>query len=365
MNPVRSAVPASPPQRDRSVVRPLTPPRARVLLAACVAAALAASVFEIRQTPAPASSKVRTAAGDVALFRAVMARIRVGEPYHRAMASELGPRKYPTASVFNWRTPALYRATASLPAEAVRAVLVSLGGLMLVSTIIALKGRSGVAMTAALFLQVGAVVPVMVPSAPLLTEPWAGMFLGLSICAYQLRMCRTAACIGLLALFVRELAAPYVVVCAVLAIRRRRWTEVAIWTAGAVMYAAYYWWHLQEVQALQQPGALAHAQSWLYGGGPAFLLRTLRTNAWLLVSPTWLPAGSLLLAALIAACLSGETAPLLRATVLTYLALFLVVGQPFNDYWGLLTAPLWALASADGVNALRGWAAMAGRRSAA
>ena len=51
------------------------------------------------------------------------------------------------------------------------------------------------------------------------------------------------------------------------------------------MYVAYYWWHPSRVRALQQPGDLAHAQSWLYGGGPGFLLRTLRTNTWLLVSP--------------------------------------------------------------------------------
>jgi hypothetical protein len=343
----------------------VTPMRARALLAAWIVIALTASLLEIRQTPVPAARSVRTAAGDVALFRAVMARVRAGEPYHRALAAELRPRKYPTASVFNWRTPALYRLTGFLYPDAVRALLVGLGGLVLVATGIAMKARSAPALAGALFLQLGAVVTVMVPSAPLMTEAWAGMLLALSICAYQLRAWRTAAFIGMLALFVRELAAPYVVVCALLAVRRRRWAEVTIWVAGALMYFMYYWWHVHEVWGLQQPGDLAHAQSWLYGGGPAFLLRTLRTNAWLLVSPGWLPSASFLLATLIAACLSGQTAPHLRLTVLTYLSLFLVVGQPFNDYWGLLTAPIWALAAADGVDALRTWAATARRRSAA
>lgn len=47
----------------------------------------------------------RRGAGDVALYRAEVDRIRNGESYYQATAAELTARGYPTQSVFNWRMP--------------------------------------------------------------------------------------------------------------------------------------------------------------------------------------------------------------------------------------------------------------------
>jgi len=331
---------------------------ARLMLLAFLAIVLAGSVIDTRQTRV-ASTTATTAERDIDLFSAVVARIRAGERYYDAMGTELRQRRYPTASVFNWRTPLLYSAIAAIGPGSVHAVLVCLALALLVLTVVVLGKRHAAPLMVGLFVQVGAVVAVMVSSATLLTEAWAGVLLALSVCAYQMRAWRTAAGLGLLALFVRELAAPYVVLCAFLALRNKRWDEVTIWSAGALAYSIYFGWHVHEVRALQGPGDLAQAYSWLYGGGPAFLLRTLRTNAWLLVSPPWIPSASGLLAILLAACAWTHTAPHLRATVLVYVVMFIIVGQPFNYYWGLLTAPTWALVTADGVDALRHWLAIA------
>ncbi|MGD0276776.1 MAG: hypothetical protein ABSB79_12125 [Syntrophales bacterium] len=40
-------------------------------------------------------------------YRSIVARIRSGEGYYQATYSELLTRGYPTASIFNWRTPLL------------------------------------------------------------------------------------------------------------------------------------------------------------------------------------------------------------------------------------------------------------------
>lgn len=336
----------------------MTPTGARIRLLAFLAIIVLGSVIDTNRTRVPAAPAAE-AQRDIELFRAVVARVRAGMPYYEAMGMELRQRRYPTASVFNWRTPLLYTAVAAVGPRSARALLACLASALSVLTVVVLRTRSTPALMAALFMQLGALVSVAVASAPLLTEAWAGVLLALSVCAYQMRARRTAAGLGLLALFARELAAPYVAVCAFIALRDRRWDEITIWSVGALAYSIYFGWHFREVSALQRPGDLAHAYSWLYGGGPAFLLHTLRTNAWLLVSPPWIPSASALLAILLAACASPRTASRLRTTVLVYLAMFLIVGQPFNYYWGLLTAPLWALATADGVDALRDWLAIA------
>jgi hypothetical protein len=340
----------------------MTTLRARIILVALLAIVVAGETINISRLRAPSAATVE-GPRDIELFAAVVARVRAGSAYYPAMDAELRRWRYPTASVFNWRTPLVYSTTAALGPAGMRAILVLLGFAALMLTIAVVRRHAALPRILALFVQLGAIVAVLVPAAPLLTEAWAGVLLAISVCAYLLGARRTAAGVGLLGLFVRELAAPYVALCALLAIQKKRWDEVAIWAAGAVAYAVYFGLHLGQVRALQRPGDLAHPYSWLYGGGPAFLLDTLRTNGWVLVSPRWIPAAPALLAILVAACAWPHAAPRLRATVAVYLALFMLVGQPFNYYWGLLTAPLWALATADGTAAVQHWLAISRRHS--
>lgn len=332
----------------------LTRTRARIMLLVCLLTGVVGTVSELYEMSGPSGqAPTARADGDVALFVAVVARVRAGEPYHDALADEMRTRRYPTASVFNWRTPLLYSVLGALPPRVGRVLLAGLGVTLLAFTLITLARRPLLPLMVALLLQIGAVVTIAVSQAPLLSEGWAGVLIGLSVCAYYRRAWQTAALLGLLALFVRELAAPYAVVCALLALRGRRWNELALWGLGAVVYAGYFGGHLQYVLALQQPGDLAHQHSWLYGGGTGFVVATLRANACILVSPPGV--ASVLLALLVAGSLWSGAAAHLRWTVPAYLLLLLVVGQPFNYYWGLTTAPLFALITADGVEALQGW----------
>jgi hypothetical protein len=52
---------------------------------------------------------------------------------------------------------------------------------------------------------------------------------------------------------------------------------------------------------------------------------------------------------------AGTAPPQLSASLLAYFALFCVVGQPFNMYWGYTTSAIWGHAlvhSAEGVQIL-------------
>jgi hypothetical protein len=79
---------------------------------------------------------------------------------------------------------------------------------------------------------------------------------------------------GVAALFFRELAAPYVLVCIGLAASDRRWRELAWWTAGLAAYAVFFAVHVWHVLPRISPEDTAHSAGWIQFGGAAFLWRS-------------------------------------------------------------------------------------------
>jgi hypothetical protein len=289
---------------------------------------------------------------DVEAHAAMVDRIRGGEPYYVAVGTVLRQRHYPTLSVFNWRTPFLFSGLARVSNGTARLILVGLTLILLGASVSLLVHHNLSVFLTSVLLQVGAAVAFVVPEAIVTSEAWAGVLVGLSMCAYLKYRNHTGAALGLLALFVRELAAPWVMVCTILAWRARRRSEIYIWILGALAYAIYFGWHFAMVRSVHQPGDFAHQNSWLYGGGLPFIMNTLRMNGLLLVSPRWLSAA--LLVVIVAAATDRATNVRLRWTIVTYLMGFSIAGQPFNYYWGLVTAALWPLAIPEGVSSIRG-----------
>lgn len=320
--------------------------QARLVLLGCLLLFVIGSVVHEPSSERGAASSSR----DTELYAAVVARLRSGDSYYVALGQELRRRSYPTASVFNWRSPVLLKALSLLPPVAARATLTVLGGVLLALSIVVLARRPLVSMLTALLLQIGAVVAVLVSDAVWIHEAWAGVLIAISVCVYQQRRWRSGALIGIAALFLRELTAPYAAFSGLIALYRRRWSEFVIWVIGALVYGAFFVWHARQVMAAQVPTDVAHHGSWLYFGGFPFVLSTLRTNSLLLVAPWW--AASAVLTVLVAALACPSTTAHMRA-VLVYLVLFAVIGLPFNFYWGLLISPTCALAAADGVDSIR------------
>ena len=86
--------------------------------------------------------------------------------------------------------------------------------------------------------------------------------------------------LGLIALFLRELAAPYCAACAITALVQRRWREVGGWLAGAGLYAAYLLIALHAGQSTSTADDIAHGQSWWNIGDLTSLLGKAELNAW-------------------------------------------------------------------------------------
>jgi hypothetical protein len=270
------------------------------------------------------------------LYARVIDRVRRGETFYSAYGDELRRGHYPIASVIGWRTPLLYIALARVPDRIARSAMR-----------ITMVAAIGVGIWAAApviprilvgVLLAGALGSTWDPAAPLFTEAWAAILMTISVGLYLRGKDMPGATVALVALFIRELVGPYVAVCAVSALRRRRWNEIALWAIGAAAYMAYYAWHIRAVHAHQLPTDAALVGPWTRGGGLSFLLLTLRANV-LLIN---LPAIVLVVLLVFAIIALRRTPPSVAASLVIYTTVFLFVGDASRAYWGTVTAPLWA-----------------------
>ena len=341
--------------------------RGRVILAVAVAAA----VLSVAVTLSPLASGFADATGrgpgDVGLYRAEVDRIHAGEGYYQAVGEELRSRGYPTKSVFNWRTPLPIAAIGWLPEPVAAKVLLGALALVLLLSSFGLIadecGMKSAVLTA--LAMTGAVLPCILGNLYVMSELWSGVLIALSVVALGRGKTKLGVLAGTSALFLRELAALYCVVAVALAMRDRRWREVFGWALGLSAYTVYFVVHAWNVLGLIQPDDIAHQQGWIQFAGAGFVISTVQMNSYLLLLPQWVSSIYLVLA------LVGFTAwhspnneqasdsvgcgsELAGLTAVAYLAAFAVVGQPFNQYWGSLIAPLLCLGAGHGVVACAG-----------
>jgi len=329
--------------------------RKTAILRACTTVALLSILFFglICAPSAQRDTDLRPqSGGDLKLFSSVVSRLEAGTPYYIAMRSELLARGYPTASVMNWRTPLHLSIVAMLEIPMARAVMGIFALVVLVAGSWALAPRGSDATAWGAFCLIGATIPVVsADGAVLFSEAWCGLLIGLSLAFYTRQRWLVAACCGVFALFMRELAAPYVLVCGLLALVARRRNESLVWLLGGFAYVIYYGIHALSAHAAMQAGALAHAHGWVRWLGLPFVFSTAGWYAWTLLAPPILVplvvTGGL-------AAIAAPTAPVqLRLGILAYVITFAIIGQPFNSYWGLVTAPLWAFGIAYSMDGVR------------
>ena len=284
---------------------------------------------------APADSVA--AEGDLVSYSRIVERMRSGEGYYPAAHAVLVADGYGTRSVFNWRTPGWPTLLAALPpggGQVVLAVL-ALAGLLLVNRM--LRGADATVRVVSLVAVALSLGSVLVPESVWFSEIPAGMLILLSVAAYGNGWRWLGLVAALLALFLRELSAPYVLVCIVLSLRGHQWKELVAWGAGLALYALCFGWHWWMVVAQLGPMDRAYDEGWIAFGGLGFVLATVGFNGLWSLGPDWLPA-LLLPLALLGLWAWPNTRAL--AAVLLYLLAFLIVGKPFNAYWGAVYTPL-------------------------
>jgi hypothetical protein len=312
-----------------------------VLVATVVLVLLLVPVALHYQEPLPAHA----GDGDLALYGRIVVRLHAGDSFYPAAHAELIAGHYGTLSVLNWRTP-LYPTILGL-FPSIEIAQMALGALALAAgtAACALVRRQAnlpleVATAVALVISLGA---CLVPKTVLYSEFASGVLLLLSASAFGLGHRRTGFAAAVVALFFRELAAPYILICLVLAWREKRVGEAVAWLLALVAYAGFYFWHYQMVQAELGPADFAYPGGWLRFGGATFVLSTAGFNGLLIAMPLWISAIVLPLAALGLLAWPGRADVRIALTVFAYLAAFAVVGKPLNRYWGAMYTPLLTL----------------------
>jgi len=280
----------------------------------------------------------------MSLFKDVVYGVRNGGDYYEVMGSYLRTRDYPVRSVFNWRPPWLFKVLASVPDWCGRLMLVLLAGALIV--------KASRLLSREMFgplLVINAALPAATGESVFLFEIWAGLLIALSALAYANKKHMEGVAWGATALFVRELAAPYCVLATLIAVRAKRWREVAAWCVAAAAYAVFFAVHAWQVLRHIRPGDPAQPESWLYGGGLPFLMQTWRTHGIFMHLPR--AAFALVVVAIVGSWWSTKIPLHVRSGVVLYSICFLFVGLPINTYWGFVLAPLmsiWLSYSHDG-----------------
>jgi hypothetical protein len=347
----------------------LGPLGARVALALFALVAL----FFVAITLSPLKSGFADAAdrgpGDIALYRAEADRIQAGQTYYDAAEVELNRRGYPTASIFNWRMPLPVWLIGRLPG--IWASQVILGGLGLTLVCLSfhlLADEAGVkqALVGVLLLS-GALLPCVLGDLVVMSELWSGVLIAISATCFGIRRPIWGVAAGVAALFFRELAAPYCLVCLALAARERRYRELRLWGIGLAAYAVFFIAHVWQVLPRVGGPDLAHVHGWIRFGGAGFLISTAQMNAYLLLVPQWVTAVYLACTLLCCATWNTPVGQRIGLTIAVYAIAFSIAGNDFNQYWGSLTAPLACLAACRLPGTLRelwttaGFASWAGR----
>ena len=175
---------------------------------------------------------------DLHCYRSIVDRIRSGEGYYQAAYSELVSRGYPTGSIFNWRPPLLGWTFGHLPDLRITqasAIFLSLFTLWLWVSVSSKELSFGRVAIGSLLL-LGSPIYSFSPDIYLSHEFWAGALITLSIFSYAKGWRCLAYASGILALLIRELSLPFVVVMLLLSLKNRKYRETLIWAFGVALF---------------------------------------------------------------------------------------------------------------------------------
>lgn len=328
---------------------------ARFALTSLVLATLGCVIVSQTPDPTPPFVPPPGATRDLDVFRRVVDRVSVGDSFYSATQEEFRSHDYPTRSVFNWRTP-IYAwflgRVVGLAAGRWLLIVLALSAVFLLSyELRAVLGFGAGALGG--ILLVGSLAWCFGAETVLFTELWAGVLIALSLAAFQSGLRYVGVTLGIIALFYRELALPYVASGVAFAVMRGRWREVAAWAAGLTAFLVFLLIHAAVIRSLLTEQDARLAAGWVRFGGVRFLLATAQTNVFLMPLPLWVTAVYLPLACTGLAGVLGDWGRRVGLAGAAYLVFFAVAGNPFNFYWGFISAPILAIGAASAPAVLR------------
>ena len=283
---------------------------------------------------------------DLALYDRAIERIRHGENYYSFIVAEHRLAHYPVRPGLAVRLPTLayLDAWAGLPGQFAGAIA------LLVAVLLAWWRRLGEEpggkrrrVLAIALLAVGASLGLN-RDFFVLHELWAGMLLALSFALHRVKSEQVpgkwgwSLVVASLALAIRELALPYVLLMSAMAVWRGDRREGLAWGGLALLFLAVLAWHLHFI-AVQTLPSDPLSPSWLEMRGLSGWVSNVALSSNIRSLPHWL-AGPLVML-MVFGWASWRSAAGAFATLLYlgYGLAFMIAGRGDNYYWGFMVSP--------------------------
>jgi len=317
-----------------------------VLLVAAAVAPIHAGKSTVKtqgfvENVAGAKAPERKRDDDLALYDVAIERIRKGENYYDFILTEHRQAQYPVTPGLAVRLPTLAYLDAWLgDAGQIVAALALLAATMLVwwRRLGEEPGWRQKRILAMAFLFVGTSLGL---NRYLFTlhELWSGMLLVLSFGLHRPgRKWVGALAAAALAVAIREHALPFILLMGAMAFWRRDWKEGAAWSALALVFLAFLYWHLSIVAAQVLPSDRPSAP-WITFRGLSGWLSNVVLSSNLRYLPHWLAGPALILMVFGWTGWKSAAGTFGALLYLGYGLAFMIAGRPDNYYWGAMVAP--------------------------
>lgn len=316
--------------------------RSRVVLL-LLGALLLASLLALRvpEPPAAGASGAAQAESDIALYESIVSAVRAGTNYYPAAADALRAASYPLRPFVTFRLPGLAVMQAHVPDIVSIVLLYALALAVMVAwatRLFAALPRAAPRIAVLLLLS-GSMLVFVQSGLVAFHEIWAAQLVALSLALRSPGQWVEAAAIALMAMLIRETAALYVAVMAVLAWREGERREALGWVLALLVFGAALAVHAWAVSGVTGP-LDAQLPGWAGLLGFGFFVKSVTVATALAMLPLWLAALLTGLALFGWTCWSDPLGLRMAATLAVYALAIATFGRLDTFYWGLMVAPI-------------------------
>lgn len=318
-----------------------------------VAALVLASVWISLTRPTPAAPPIsilksvqqapeaHVGGDDLRLYKAIVDRMRAGENYYVVAAEEQRERGFPLKPFVTMRLPTLALLLSALGTTLGYGLGIFIGLLALYAWHKKLAQHEVIAWRrwALLGLLAAGLSPILNPKLVYIHEIWAGALICLSIGLYRPNNWLPCFLMAALALSLRELVLPFILLMTAFALLQRRWLETLAWSSLIAMFMGYMFLHAQSVSGVVLPND-PKAPSWMLANGPGAALHFMWQSLPLAELPVALAFPMIVIGLFGWLCWRSETGLFCLLLLLGYMLAFAITGRPNNFYWGYLVSPL-------------------------
>jgi hypothetical protein len=319
--------------------------RWQAILVALATLLLIASGFDGRKQAGAAKGVVPIEASsqdpDILLYNRIIDRVAAGGNYYQVVTDEQRRGGYPLKPFIVVRLPTLALISAFIGLSGAQILIWLLASATVFAWWHRIKDFSKVpepAVLGALLIATGLTVSIRTELL-VMHEIWAGTLLTLAFALHRNDRWWPTALLSLLAVLIREMALPFILLMAANAVWHRRVRESAVWAAIISIFAVALWMHALHISAYVHPNDPS-SQGWNSFGGWIFFVNALSATSPLRVFPNEISAVLVPLALLGWAAWRTSVGSFGFLYLTGYGVMMMIFGRPENFYWSLLVAPL-------------------------